>query len=117
MFQQTLLRRPLASDRVRSVRGGSSRKPPPESAEAPRIFRGPNLAPLPGHRVSFSIYDFAITLYDALVFDNSATSHAQLELLQQRVLSIAGEELRLSLAADIKRDSMQLPCGRLRQAT
>jgi len=59
------------------------RKCPPESAEAPRFsFRGPYLAPLPGHPKIFSIYDFAITLYDALVFDNPATVNAQLKLPQ-----------------------------------
>jgi len=65
--------------------------------------------------VSFSIYDFAITLYDALVFDNPATSNAQLKPPQQRVMSIAGEQLRLKLAADIKSERMLLPSGRIRK--
>ena len=56
---------------------------PPESAEAPRFsFRGPYLAPPTRPPEDFSIYDFAITLYDALVFDNPATVNAQLKLPQ-----------------------------------
>ena len=65
--------------------------------------------------MSFSIYDLAITLYDALVFDNSAKSHAQLKLPQQRVMRIAGEQLRLKLAADIESERMLLPSGSLRK--
>jgi len=57
----------------------------------------------------------AIRLYDALVFDNPATSHAQLKLPQQRVMSIAGEHFRFKLAADIESERMLLPIGSLRK--
>jgi hypothetical protein len=51
----------------------------------------------------------------ALVFDNLATSNAQLKLPQQRVMSIPGEQLRLNLAADIESERMLLPSGSLRK--
>jgi hypothetical protein len=75
----------------------------------------PTWPPYQATRVGFSIYDFAITLYDALVFENPATSNAQLKLSQQRVMSIAVEHVRLKLAADIESERMLLPIGSLRK--
>ena len=70
----------IAFDQFVEVHHGN--QPPSPQKRLGLASADPTWPPYQATRMIFSIYDFAITLYDALVFDNPATSNAQLKLPQ-----------------------------------